>query len=149
MGRRLSQRPRTLAAPQTTRLRRFASGGHGMGEPGRRAEQVSDPQLRKIPAARTLAKLMTTKRNHLTKGETVTVAAVEKAVPILANARVLIDRFQTMIRNKSATELEPWIVESRRQPHCLVRERHRPRQVGGARRHHTALVKRPSRSSDH
>jgi transposase len=31
---------------------------------------------------------------------------------MLANARVLIDRFQTMIRNKSATELEPWIVES-------------------------------------
>ena len=80
----------------------------------RRAEQVSAPQLRKIPAARTLARLMTTKRNHLTRGETVTVVAVEKAVPILANARVLIDRFQTMIRNKSATELEPWIVESQR-----------------------------------
>ena len=63
----------------------------------RRAEQVSAPQLRKIPAARTLARLMTTKRNHLTRGETVTVVAVEKAVPILANARVLIDRFQTMI----------------------------------------------------
>jgi transposase len=79
-----------------------------------RRRRAEHPQLRKIPAARTLARLMTTKRNHLTRGETVTVAAVEKAAPMLANARVLIDRFQTMIRNKSATELEPWIVESQR-----------------------------------
>ena len=55
---------------------------------------------------------MTTKRNHLTKGETITVTAVERSVPTLANARVLVDRFHTMIRKKSATELEPWIAES-------------------------------------
>jgi len=78
----------------------------------RRAEGASNPQLRKIPGARTLARLMTTKRNHLTKGETITVTAVERSVPTLANARVLVDRFHTMIRKKSATELEPWIAES-------------------------------------
>jgi transposase len=45
----------------------------------RRAETVSDQQLRKVPAAKTIARLMTMKRDHLTKGETVTVTAIEKA----------------------------------------------------------------------
>jgi transposase len=57
---------------------------------------------------------MTTKRDHLTKAETVTVAAIEKGVPALADACVLIDRFQTIIRKTRASELEPWISESKR-----------------------------------
>jgi transposase len=80
----------------------------------RRAETVSDQQLRKVPAAKTIARLMTMKRDHLTKGETVTVTAIEKAVPTLADARILIDRFQAMIRKADAIELEPWITESKR-----------------------------------
>ncbi len=56
---------------------------------------------------------MTTKRDHLTKAETVTVAAIEKDVPMLAGARALIDQFQAMIRKKAASELEPWIAKSR------------------------------------
>jgi transposase len=68
----------------------------------RRAETVSDQQLRKVPAAKTIARLMTMKRDHLTKGETVTVTAIEKAVPTLADARILIDRFQAMIRKADA-----------------------------------------------
>jgi transposase len=79
----------------------------------RRAETVTDRQLQKVPAARTIAKLMTTKRDHLTKAETVTVAAIESGVPMLADARALVDRFQTMIRQKATTELEPWINQSR------------------------------------
>jgi len=79
----------------------------------RRAETVSDQQLRKVPAAKTIARLMTMKRDHLTKGETITVTAIEKAVPTLADARILIDRFQTMIRRTDAIELEPWITESK------------------------------------
>ena len=80
----------------------------------RRADKASDQELQRIPAARTIAKLMTTKRDHLTRSETVTVAAIEKGVPILADARVLVDRFQTMIRQKTETELEAWIIESKR-----------------------------------
>jgi transposase len=80
----------------------------------RRAETVSDQQLQRVPAARTIAQLMTTKRDHLTKAETVTVAAIENGVPALADACVLIDRFQTMIRKTRASELEPWISESKR-----------------------------------
>ena len=66
----------------------------------RRANKASDQQLQRIPAARTIAKLMTTKRDHLTKSETVTVAAIEKGVPTLADARALVDRFQAMIRGR-------------------------------------------------
>jgi transposase len=80
----------------------------------RRAETVSDQQLQKVPAAKTIARLMTTKRDHLTKAETVTVTAIEKGVPTLADARILIDRFQAMIRKTNAIELEPWIIESKR-----------------------------------
>jgi transposase len=79
----------------------------------RRAEMVTDRKLQKVPAARTIAKLMTTKRDHLTKAETVTVAAIENGVPVLADARALVDRFQAMIRQKAIGELETWIAESR------------------------------------
>ncbi|MGH7603415.1 MAG: ISL3 family transposase [Gemmatimonadaceae bacterium] len=79
----------------------------------RRAETLSDRQLRRIPSARAIAKLMTTKRNHLTSGETVTVAAIENGVPGLADACELVGRFQSMIRTKAADELEPWIAESK------------------------------------
>ena len=48
------------------------------------------------------------------QGRTVTVTAIEKAVPTLADARILIDRFQAMIRKTDAIELEPWIIESKR-----------------------------------
>jgi transposase len=79
----------------------------------RRAETATDRQLQKVPAAKTIAKLMTTKRDHLTKAETVTVAAIENGIPMLADARALVDRFQTMIRRKATSELEPWIDQSK------------------------------------
>ena len=49
-----------------------------------------------------------------TKGETVTVTTIEKTVSTLADARILIDRFQAMIRKTDAIELELWITESNR-----------------------------------
>lgn len=79
----------------------------------RRAETATDQQLQKVPAARTIAKLMTTKRDHLTRAETVTVAAIEKGVPALAGACALIGQFQAMIRKKATIELEFWIAESK------------------------------------
>jgi transposase len=62
----------------------------------RRAEKATDQQLQKVPSARTIARLMTTAR--------------EAGVP---EARMLIDRFHTMIRKKSEADLDPWIVEAR------------------------------------
>jgi hypothetical protein len=69
--------------------------------------------LKKAPSARTLARLMGMGRNHLTKADTLTVAAIEAGVPSLADARSLVERFQTMIRTKAATELAGWIDQAR------------------------------------
>lgn len=49
----------------------------------RRAETASDQQLHRVPSARTIARLMTTARDHLSKAETVTIAAIKTGVPML------------------------------------------------------------------
>jgi transposase len=75
----------------------------------RRADQMQAQGLQKVPSARTIARLMGAGRDHLTKTDTVTVAAVEAGVPGLADARDLVERFQTMIRTKAVTNLNGWI----------------------------------------
>ena len=75
----------------------------------RRADLMQMRGVQKAPSARTLARLMGTGRDHLTKADTVLVAAVEAGVPGLAHARSLVERFQTMIRTKAATSLDGWI----------------------------------------
>ena len=52
-------------------------------------------------------------RDHVTKADTVIVAAVEAGVPGLADARDLMERFQTMIRTKTTVELDGWIEQAR------------------------------------
>ena len=69
--------------------------------------------VQKAPSARTLARLMGMGRDHLTKADTVIVAAVEAGVPGLADARGLVERFQTMIRTKAAASLDGWIEHAR------------------------------------
>src|SRR6185437_9104663 len=71
----------------------------------RRAETISRQQLQKVPAARTIAQLMTTKRDHLTKAETVTVAAIEQSVPMLADAHALVGRFHPDLRRAARPRL--------------------------------------------
>ena len=56
---------------------------------------------------------MTIGRDTLSRAETVIVAAVEIGVPLLVEARELIDRFHIMIRRKAAAELDPWIEQGR------------------------------------
>ncbi|KKC32249.1 transposase, partial [Devosia psychrophila] len=65
-----------------------------------------------VPSARTIARLMTTARDHLSKAETVTIAAIETGVPMLAEARRIIDDFHVMIRKKDVARLDPWIAEA-------------------------------------
>ena len=80
----------------------------------RHAERASDQQLHRVPSsARTIARLMTTARDHLSKAGTVTIAVVEASAPRLVEARGLTDRFHSMIRKKTASGLEPWIIEAR------------------------------------
>ena len=78
----------------------------------RRAQKVSNQQLQKVPSARTIARLMTVKRDHMNKADTVTVAAIQAGVPSLVEAHALIERFHAMIRKKEADQLDPWIAEA-------------------------------------
>ena len=77
----------------------------------RRAETASDQQLQRVPSARTIARLMTTARDHLSKADTVTIAAIEAGVPTLVEARALLDRFHALVRRKTS-DLDGWIAEA-------------------------------------
>lgn len=77
----------------------------------RRAEKATDQQLQKVPSARTVARLMTTARDHLSTADTVTIAAIEAGVPQLVEARGLMARFHDMVRNKIAADLDFWIAD--------------------------------------
>ena len=48
-------------------------------------------------------------RNQLAKAEAVLVAAIERALPSLAQARELVERFQAMIRSGNGEDLDGWI----------------------------------------
>lgn len=54
----------------------------------RRAEKAEG--LTRVPSARTLAWLMTIGRDILSKSETITIAAIERSVPSLVEARIVI-----------------------------------------------------------
>jgi len=69
--------------------------------------------LSRVPSARTIARLLTIARDHLSKSETVTVAAIEGGVPLLGEAQEIIAAFQAMIRGKSLADLEPWLEPAR------------------------------------
>ena len=56
---------------------------------------------------------MTISRDALSKAESVTVAAIERGVPLLVEARERIAEFQAMVRKKSLADLEPWLVRAR------------------------------------
>lgn len=75
----------------------------------RRRVERTDGHLQKVPSARTIARMLTIGRNHLTKAETVTVAAIEINVPALSKAREIIDHFHGMIRTRAVANLDPWI----------------------------------------
>lgn len=75
----------------------------------RHAERAPDGHLHKVPSARTIARLMTMARDHLSKADTVMIATIERGVPMLVEARALIDGCHSMIRKKSADDLKPWI----------------------------------------
>jgi transposase len=79
----------------------------------RRADKVDGGALSRAPSARTIARLATIGRDHLSKSESVTIAAIEGGVPELVEAREVIGAFQAMIRKKSLADLEPWLERAR------------------------------------
>ncbi len=77
-----------------------------------RAEKADADSLKRIPSVRTIARLLTTSRDTLSKSETVTVAVIEGGVPLLVEAREIITDFHVMIRKKAEKELLPWITRA-------------------------------------
>lgn len=78
----------------------------------RRSETAGLGLTRKKPPARRLSRLLTVRREHLSKADAITVAAVEAAVPALAAARNLLDRFHRMLRGRDADALPSSIAET-------------------------------------
>jgi transposase len=75
----------------------------------RRSESTPDMLPRKPPSARTLARLMSSPPDRLSTADTMLVAAVEKALPMLGVARDLAARLQTMLRSKSSAGRDAWL----------------------------------------
>jgi transposase len=79
----------------------------------RRAEKADAESLHRVPSARTIARLMTTGRDTLSKSETITIAAIEGGVPLLVEAREVVAAFHAMIRKKAHADLDPWLERAR------------------------------------
>ena len=79
----------------------------------RHADALELEQLQRVPSARTLARLLTTACDSLSRPQTVTVAAIEAGVPALVEAREIIAAFHLMIRKRAHASLDPWITKAR------------------------------------
>jgi transposase len=78
----------------------------------RRAEGAGRETLRKVPPARVISRLMLSLRDHLTKEDAITVASIERGVPILVPARDLVERFHRMVRDRDPDALPAWITDA-------------------------------------
>lgn len=78
----------------------------------RRAEQVMPSGTGKSPPARRIARLLTMGRDHLCRADAIQVARIEAALPTLAAARALIERFTDMVRNAREDALSDWLDEA-------------------------------------
>jgi transposase len=75
----------------------------------RQADRADARTLSRTPSARTLARLMTTSRDNLSKSESVTIAAIEGGAPSLVEARQIIAEFHAMVRASAVAQLPAWI----------------------------------------
>jgi transposase len=78
----------------------------------RRSERAECLAGRLPPPARQLSRMMTMRRDHLSKADALTVAAVETGVPELAAARQLMERFHQIIRGRNANALAHWLIDT-------------------------------------
>lgn len=115
----------------------------------RRSERADAVMPRKLPPARFIARLMLTRHGRLSREESLIVATTERAVPPLAVARDLVDRFHAMLRTGPARALQQWIADAGSSmlasfargvaADCAATPRGNPR----------AVVERADRRSDH
>ena len=78
----------------------------------RRNEKAGLTLSRTAPPARRLSRLLTTRRDHLSKADAIMVAAIETGVPALGTARELMERFHRMLRAGDADALAPWLTDA-------------------------------------
>lgn len=78
----------------------------------RRAEQAVPNGMGKSPPTRRIARLLTMRRDHLSRADAVQVARIEAALPALAAVRALTDRFTDMVRNRREDVLASWLDEA-------------------------------------
>jgi transposase len=75
----------------------------------KRADKADAGVIGRAPSARTIARLLTIGRDQLSKAQTITVAAIERVVAALADARDILAEFQGIIRRKALPELDAWL----------------------------------------
>ncbi len=78
----------------------------------RRSEKAGVELSRTAPPARLLSRLMTTRRDDLSKADAVTVAAIETGVPTLAAARDLMEQFHRLFRVQDTNALVRWVTDA-------------------------------------
>jgi transposase len=78
----------------------------------KRAEKADQSSLARAPSARTIARLMTLERDHLSKADTLVVAVIEENLPTLVEAREIIADFHQMVRAKAIERFVPWIMRA-------------------------------------
>jgi transposase len=78
----------------------------------RRSEMAGIEMSRIAPPARKLSRILTLSRDHLSKADAITVAAVERGVPALATARQLLERFHRLFRARDLDGLTPWLADA-------------------------------------
>ncbi|WP_207191758.1 transposase, partial [Paracraurococcus ruber] len=79
----------------------------------RRSEEPDGGAVGRVPPTRIIARAMLAARDGQTRAEAVMVAAIEGAVPALATARDLVERFHRMLRSGTSAALPDWIKEAR------------------------------------
>ena len=74
---------------------------------------TQDKRPGRIPSARRLARMMTKDRDKPSKTAARVIAMIQEAVPNLAKARDLLDRFHRIIQHKKDDRLEQWIEDAK------------------------------------
>jgi len=82
----------------------------------RRAESSGSSRPSKPPSARTIVRLMTSRRDRLSTADARLAATVEEAVPALAVACDLVERFHAMLRSKSTAGVDAWLADAANSP---------------------------------
>jgi transposase len=72
-----------------------------------------DKRPGKTPSARSIARMMTTERDTLSKAVARTVAMIGDAVPGLTAARDLLDRFHRIVQHRKDKRLDHWLADAK------------------------------------